>query len=505
MLISKYESKAAKNSNLKANENSLLRFVKLENPIKINRKVLEEKGFKIVDGSQNLKPASEQLDLKTQLKTAMEGLPEDLQVQLWQNAEWNEDSYKKPLFGGLSGALGFVELAREEYKKDHTRSASEIYNSAWDAANKIEYGFSASAEENAPVSLLQGAFSSPEQNPREVRRSTSQKRFGKAGMLVSAFSILTLAMVVLAACNDKTSSNQQDPGVGDDNPPYVQVAGTVSDVFEKNIDLSAIQNTIQNLAKDKILASIDGAKDLETITSRTAIVEMADGTSQLFDINAQLSEEDMAFLEEIEEEIYAIVGLDPDATVFVADEAATAEKLESAAEVYVNLAKSLIQNASLSSTKLAEIDETLELRVDVPEFRGFEDVVFSSMTESMAFTSEGNLESENCTMSYAFGINADGSITAFVVTYADNGETAQEKIDNLANPGAAIISEVGTFPAGVDFTSQLPQLVQREEQISFENAYGQVFGDFAYSDVTTQLKNLTSQVFGNSRTVIRRL
>ena len=62
MLISKYESKAAKNSNLKANENFLLRFVKLENPIKINRKVLEEKGFKIVDGSQNLKPASEQLD-----------------------------------------------------------------------------------------------------------------------------------------------------------------------------------------------------------------------------------------------------------------------------------------------------------------------------------------------------------------------------------------------------------------------------------------------------------
>ena len=136
--------------------------------------------------------------------------------------------------------------------------------------------------------------------------------------------------------------------------------------------------------------------------------------------------------------------------------------------------------------------------MDVPEFSGFEDVVFSPMTESMAFTSEGNLESENCTMSYAFGINADGSITAFVVTYADNGETAQEKIDNLANPGAAIISEVGTFPAGVDFSSQLPQLVQREEQISFENAYGQVFGDFAYSDVTTQLKNLTSQVLATA-------
>lgn len=323
------------------------------------------------------------------------------------------------------------------------------------------------------------------------------KQEGNAlGRVLQIFVLIALVAILaasLAACADKSTTEQQQQGGA---PPAAP--GTVSDIFRKNIDPSAIQSTIQNLAKDKILASIDGANGLKKITSRTLVVEMADGTSQLFDINAQLSEEDKAFLEEIEEEIYAIVGLDPDATVSPADEAATAEKLESAAEVYVNLAKSLIQNAPLSSTKLAEIDETLELRVDVPEFRGFEDVVFSSMTESMAFTSEGNLESENCTMSYAFGINLDSSITAFVVTYADNGETAQEKIDNLANPGAAIISEVGTFPAGVDFTSRLPQLVQREEQISFENAYKQVFGNFVYSDVTTQLKNLTSQVLATA-------
>lgn len=322
-----------------------------------------------------------------------------------------------------------------------------------------------------------------------MRCQTKQK--GNAlGRVLQIFVLIALVAILaasLAACADKSTTEQQQQGGA---PPAAP--GTVSDIFRKNIDLSAIQSTIQNLAKDKILASIDGANGLKKITSRTLVVEMADGTSQLFDINAQLSEEDKAFLEEIEEEIYAIVGLDSDATVSPADEAATAEKLKSAAEVYVNLAKSLIQNTPLSSTKLAEIDETLELRVDVPEFRGFEEVVFSSMTESMAFTSEGNLESENCTMSYAFGINLDSSITAFVVTYADNGETAQEKIDDLANPGAAIISEAGTFPAGVVF--ELPPLEQPEKTIGFEEAYNQVFEGFVYSDTASQLAELTTNI-----------
>ena len=122
------------------------------------------------------------------------------------------------------------------------------------------------------------------------------------------------------------------------------------------------------------------------------------------------------------------------------------------------------------------------------------------MTESMAFTSEGNLESENCTMSYAFGINLDSSITAFVVTYADNGETAQEKIDNLANPGAAIISEVGTFPAGVDFTSQLPQLVQAPATISADTLYNQVFGeDYNFTKFDEFFQNLTDDLFQNAQ------
>ena len=321
------------------------------------------------------------------------------------------------------------------------------------------------------------------------------KKFRFTALLL-CLAVLCCALLALAACNDSGSSGQSG-STGEENPPAEKTV-SVADVYDANVNENGLAADISLAKQQKILSSIAGAENVNYLTDRTAIVEMADGTSHLFDITAAFSAEDKSFLENIANAIYAAANLDPDATITEAQEQATAQALKAAARQFAADAEQIIQNVSVDFVQLPQIDQSVELRENISEFAGFEQVVFSPMTESMAFTAEGNLESENCTMSYAFGINLDSSITAFVVTYADNGEIAQEKIDNLANPGAAIISEVGTFPAGVDFTSQLPQLVQREEQISFENAYGQVFGDFVYSDVTTQLKNLTSQVLATA-------
>lgn len=326
-------------------------------------------------------------------------------------------------------------------------------------------------------------------------REVDMKKFRFTALLL-CLAVLCCALLALAACNAPDPSGQSG-STGEEDPPAEKTV-SVADVYDANVNEDGLAADITLAKQQKILSSIAGAENVNYLTDRTAIVEMADGTSHLFDITAAFSAEDKSFLENIADAIYAAANLDPHATITEAQEQATIQALKAAARQFAADAEQIIQNVSVDFVQLPQIDQSVELRENISEFTGFEQVVFSQMTESMAFTAEGNLESENCTMSYAFGINLDSSITAFVVTYADNGETAQEKIDNLANPGAAIISEVGTFPAGVDFTSQLPQLVQREEQISFENAYKQVFGNFVYSDVTTQLKNLTSQVLATA-------
>ena len=419
---------------------------------------------------------------EAEIRECIATLPEKLQDFLWQDRLSNEFMFNK----AFGGALGVAKKAVEVFKQHPEFSAERIYIIVLDEAQDTE----AKYYESRPVHLSHGAFSNAEQKPTEVKKFRSRKNFVEAGMLALTTAILTISLV---ACNNTPSTDQ--PGPGDDpKPPIEEVTIDISDIFNENVNLAELTNLVQQLAEQKILSSIAGAENVNYLTDRTAIVEMADGTSHLFDITAAFSAEDKSFLENIADAIYAAANLDPDAIITEAQEQATIQALKAAAQQFAADAEQIIQNVSVDFVQLPQVDQSVELRGNISEFAGFEDVVFSPMTESMAFTSEGNLESENCTMSYAFGINSDGSITAFVVTYADNGETTQEKIDNLANPGAAIISEVGTFPAGVDFTSQLPQLVQREEQISFENAYGQVFGDFVYSDVTTQLKNLTSQV-----------
>ena len=423
---------------------------------------------------------------EAEIRESIATLPEKLQDFLWQDRLSNEFMFNN----AFGGALGVARKAVEVFKQHPEFSAERIYKIVLDEAQDAE----AKYYETRPVHLSHGAFSNAEQKPTEVKKFRSRKSFVAAGILAATTAILAISLV---ACNNTPSTDQ--PGPGDDpKPPIEEVTIDISDIFNENVNLAELTNLVQQLAEQKILSSIAGAENVNYLTDRTAIVEMADGTSFLFDITAAFSAEDKSFLENIADAIYAAANLDPDAIITEAQEQATIQALKAAAQQFAADAEQIIQNVSVDFVQLPQVDQSVELRENVSEFAGFEQILFSPMTESMAFTSEGNLESENCTMSYAFGINADGSITAFVVTYADNGETAQEKIDNLANPGAAIISKVGTFPAGVDFTSQLPQLVQREEQISFENAYGQVFGDFVYSDVTTQLKNLTSQVLATA-------
>lgn len=426
---------------------------------------------------------------EAEIRESIAALPEKLQDFLWQDRLSNEFMFNN----AFGGALGVAKKAVEVFKQHPEFSAERIYKIVLDEAQDAE----AKYYESRPVHLSHGAFSNAEQKPTEVKKFRSRKSFVAAGILAATTAILAISLV---ACNNTPSTDQ--PGPGDDpKPPIEEVTIDISDIFNENVNLSELTNLVQQLAEQKILSSIAGAENVNYLTDRTAIVEMADGTSHLFDITAAFSAEDKSFLENIADAIYAAANLDPDATITEAQEQATVQALKDAAQQFAADAEQIIQNVSVDFVQLPQVDQSVELRENVSEFAGFEQVVFSPMTESMAFTSEGNLESENCTMSYAFGINADGSITAFVVTYADNGETAQEKIDNLANPGAAIISEVGTFPAGVDFTSQLPQLVQARESIKFEDAFDQVFGGFDYIDFEDNLQPLSEKVFSTTSDV----
>lgn len=321
------------------------------------------------------------------------------------------------------------------------------------------------------------------------------KKFRFTALLL-CLAVLCGALLALAACSAPDPSGQSGSTGGEDPPAEKTVS--VADVYAANVNEDGLAADITLAKQQKILSSIAGAENVNYLTDRTAIVEMADGTSHLFDITAAFSAEDKSFLENIADAIYAAANLDPDATITEAQEQATVQALKAAARQFAADAEQIIQNVSVDFVQLPQVDQSVELRENVSDFAGFEQVVFSPMTESMAFTSEGNLESENCTMSYAFGINLDSSITAFVVTYADNGETAQEKIDNLANPGAAIISEVGTFPAGVDFSSQLPQLVQAPATISADTLYNQVFGEgYNFTKFDEFFQNLMGNVLSN--------
>lgn len=422
---------------------------------------------------------------EAEIRECIATLPEKLQDFLWQDRLSNEFMFNN----AFGGALGVAKKAVEVFKQHPEFSAERIYKIVLDEAQDAE----AKYYESRPVHLSHGAFSNAEQKPTEVKKFRSRKSFVAAGILAATTAILAISLV---ACNNTPSTDQ--PGPGDDpKPPIEEVTIDISDIFNENVNLSELTNLVQQLAEQKILSSIAGAENVNYLTDRTAIVEMADGTSHLFDITAAFSAEDKSFLENIADAIYAAANLDPDAIITEAQEQATIQALKAAAQQFAADAEQIIQNVSVDFVQLPQVDQSVELRGNISEFAGFEQVVFSPMTESMAFTSEGNLESENCTMSYAFGINADGTITAFVVTYADNGETAQEKIDNLANPGAAIISEVGTFPAGVDFTSQLPQLVQAPATISADMLYKQVFGeDYNFTKFQDTLGTIVDKAIG---------
>ncbi len=422
---------------------------------------------------------------EAEIRKSIATLPEKLQDFLWQDRLSNEFMFNN----AFGGALGVAKKAVEVFKQHPEFSAERIYIIVLDEAQDAE----AKYYESRPVHLSHGAFSNAEQKPTEVKKFRSRKNFVEAGFLALTTAILAISLV---ACNNTPSTDQ--PGPGDDpKPPIEQVTVEVSEIFNENVNLAELTNLVQQLAEQKILSSIAGAENVNYLTDRTAIVEMADGTSFLFDITAAFSAEDKSFLENIADAIYAAANLDPDAIITEAQEQATVQALKAAAQQFAADAEQIIQNVSVDFVQLPQVDQSVELRENVSEFAGFEQVLFSPMTESMAFTSEGNLESENCTMSYAFGINSDGSITAFVVTYADNGETVQEKIDNLANPGAAIISEVDTFPAGVDFSSQLPQLVQAPATISADTLYNQVFGeDYNFTKFQETLGTIVDKAIG---------
>ncbi|HIS58046.1 MAG TPA: hypothetical protein IAC16_01890, partial [Candidatus Limadaptatus stercoravium] len=122
------------------------------------------------------------------------------------------------------------------------------------------------------------------------------KKFRFTALLL-CLAVLCCALLALAACNAPDPSGQSG-STGEEDPPAEKTV-SVADVYDANVNEDGLAADITLAKQQKILSSIAGAENVNYLTDRTAIVEMADGTSHLFDITAAFSAEDKSFLENI--------------------------------------------------------------------------------------------------------------------------------------------------------------------------------------------------------------
>ena len=411
----------------------------------------------------------------------IECLPEDIGLKLFMDKTMLDNLYE----GGAT-RVAYETLKRIQSDPANAGSVYEDVLNDLDEENKKRYA------ESEPVALTGGVISGCEQDSKE--RKPSFKKLVVAGAVLTLTAICSIALV---ACNNK----EKDQGGINTDPPIVSAQTTAGEIFDNVVDKNALMNFASNCATDKVKEAFAGAESVDFVSStqdgKSFALVTKGGETTLYAIVSDLTEVDRAILNEnAESQVWEIGEMNRDTAVKESEEKAVTQKITDAVAQYKAMVSEIIENATLTKTEYTQIDDSLVANDQVAKALGnFEAVFFGPMTESMKYTGDEQLSTENCTMSYAFGLNKDGTLSTFVVTYPDNGETPQEKLDSIAS-GSALISNAGTIIPGEAF--DFPPLEQEEQIVPFEELYNQVFGDYEYLSTEQQLSDLASRLVANA-------
>ena len=411
----------------------------------------------------------------------IECLPEDIGLKLFMDKTMLDNLYE-----GGAIRVAYETLKRNQSDPANLDSVYEDVLNDLDEENKKRYA------ESEPIVLTGGVISGCEQDSKE--RKPSVKKLVVAGAVLTLTAICSIALV---ACNNK----EKDQGGINTDPPIVSAQTTAGEIFDNVVDKNALMNFVSKCATDKVKEAFAGAESVDFVSStqdgKSFALVTKGGETTLYAIVSDLTEVDRAILNEnAESQVWETVEMNRDTAVKESEEKAVTQKITDAVVQYKAMVSEIIENATLTKTEYTQIDDSLVANDQVAKALGnFEAVFFGPMTESMKYTGDEQLSTENCTMSYAFGLNKDGTLTTFVVTYPDNGETSQEKLDAIAS-GSALISNAGTIIPGEAF--DFPPLEQEEQIVPFEELYNQVFGDYEYLSTEQQLSDLASRLVANA-------
>ena len=432
------------------------------------------------DDLQELKEKYGEENLKGAL---IECLPEDIGLKLFMDKTMFDNLYE----GGAT-RVAYETLKRIQSDPANAGAVYEGVLNDLDEENKKRYA------ESEPIVLTGGVISGCEQSLNE-RKKPNFKKLVVAGAGLTLTAICSIALV---ACNN---NKEKDQGGINTDPPIVSAQTTAGEIFDNVVDKNALMNFASNCATDKVKEAFAGAESVDFISStqdgKSFALVTKGGETTLYAIVSDLTEVDRAILNEnAESQVWGISEMNRDTAVKESEEEAVTQKITDAVAQYKAIVSEIIENAALTKTEYTQIDDSLVANDQVAKALGnFEAVFFGPMTESMKYTGDEQLSTENCTMSYAFGLNKDGKLTTFVVTYPDNGETSQEKLDAIAS-GSALISNAGTIIPGETF--EFPPLEQKEQIVPFEELYNQVFGDYEYLSIEQQLSGLASRLVANA-------
>lgn len=414
----------------------------------------------------------------------IECLPEDIGLKLFMDKTMLDNLYE-----GGAIRVAYETLKRNQSDPANLDSVYEDVLNDLDEENKKRYA------ESEPVVLTGGVISGCEQDSKE--RKPSFKKLVVAGAVLTLTAICSIALV---ACNNK----EKDQGGINTDPPIVSAQTTAGEIFDNVVDKNALMNFASNCATDKVKEAFAGAESVDFVSStqdgKSFALVTKGGETTLYAIVSDLTEVDRAILNEnAESQVWETVEMNRDTAVKESEEKAVTQKITDAVAQYKAMVSEIIENATLTKTEYTQIDDSLVANDQVAKALGnFEAVFFGPMTESMKYTGGEQLSTENCTMSYAFGLNKDGTLSTFVVTYPDNGETSQEKLDAIAS-GSALISNAGTIIPGKTF--KFPPLKQEEQIVSFEELYNQVFRDYNFVSFEKGLQALSEKVFSPTSNV----
>lgn len=436
----------------------------------------------------DLQKLKEKYDEEILREALIECLPEDIGLKLFMDKTMFDGMYE----GGAT-RVAYETLKRIQSDPANAGSVYEGVLNNLDEENKKRYA------ESEPIVLTGGVISGCEQDSNE-RKKPSFKKLFVAGAVLTLTAICSIGLV---ACNNK----EKDQGGINTDPPIVSAQTTAGEIFDNVVDKNALMNFASNRATDKVKEAFAGAESVDFISStqdgKSFALVTKGGETTLYAIVSDLTEGDRAILNEnAESQVWETVEMDRDTAVKESEEKAVTQKITDAVAQYKAKVSEIIEKATLTKTEYTEIEDSLVANDQVAKALGdFEAVFFGRMTPSMKYTGDEPLSTENCTMSYAFGLNKDDTLSIFVVTYPDNGESSQEKLNAIANK-SALISKVGEISPGETF--EFLPLEQKEQTISAEKLYNQVFGkDYkfvSFNDMLpTMLEATTQNYFSNEK------